>query len=71
MQYKVSICHENCIHIYHQTPVLERVRLMTFWLARSTCMPHTVCSTIHCYCTQALLRLSVVVVVLLCGSLMC
>ena len=45
MKHKVSICHQNCIHIYNQTPVFERVGLMTFCSASSACMQHTVCPT--------------------------
>ena len=42
------------------------VHLMTYISACAAFMLHTVCLTSHCYCDQALLRLSVAVVVLWC-----
>ena len=59
-------CHKSYIHIYNQMPTFVRVHLMTYISASAACMRHTVCLTSHCYCSQALLRLSVAVVVLWC-----
>ena len=66
MKHNVFIRHKNYIHIYNQTPTFVRVNLMTYISACAACMRHTVCLTSHCYCSQALLRLSVAVVVLWC-----
>ena len=53
-------------YIYNQTATFVRVHLMTYISASAACMRHTVCLTSHCYCDQALLRLSIAVVVLWC-----
>ena len=66
MKHNVFICHKNCIHIYSQTPLFVRVHLMTYISASAACIQQTVCPTTHCYCSQALLRLSVAVAVLWC-----
>ena len=64
MKHNVFICHKNCIHIYNQTPLLERVHLMTNISASAACILQIVCPTTHCCCSQALLRLSVAAAVL-------
>ena len=66
MKHNVFICHKNCIHIYNQTPLFERVHLMTNISASAACIQQTVCPTTHCHRSQALLRLSVAVAVLWC-----
>ena len=57
---------KNCIHIYNHTATIVLVHLMTYISACAAFMLHTVCLTSHCYRDQALLRLSVAVVVLWC-----
>ena len=58
------------LHPYLQSNSSVRAcRIDDFCSAGSACMQHTVCPTIHCYCNQALLRLSVAVVVLCCSPL--
>ena len=66
MKHNVFIRHKSYIHIYNQTSTFVRVHLMTYISASAAFMRHTVCLTSHCYCNQALLRLSVAVVVLWC-----
>ena len=66
MKHNAFILHKSYIHIYNQTPTFMRVHLMTYISASAACMRHTVCLTSHCYYSQALLRLSVAVVVLWC-----
>ena len=66
MKHNVFICHKYSIHIYNQTPTFVRVHLTTYISASAACMRHTVCPTAHCYCSQALPRLSVAVAVLWC-----
>ena len=58
------------LHPYLQSNSSVRAcQIDDFCSASSACMQHTVCPTIHCYCNQALLRLSVAVVVLCCSPL--
>ena len=47
MKHNVFICHKNCIHIYNQTPLFERVHLMTNISASAACIQQTVCPTTH------------------------